>query len=303
MKPMRGATAVGLSLVAALSLGCFRRAAAPPPHSEAEPALADRLKAVGHAAESKAASGAEASGGKPQSNSALAAMTASLKLIRTGQALVEVTSYRQAEQALERLARSLGGYVADSKAERDDQGHEQGTLILRIPAERFSEAISGMAALGTVRSQNVSAQDVTKAYTDLETRLRVKRDTAERLREILKTHTAKLSDVLEAEQALARVVEEIEQAEGERRFYDQQVALSTLTVELREPRTFVKSSAFAPLVEALGTAAEVLATSVAAMVYLVAGAAPWVFVLWILWRLVRMRRGKRTPPAAPPAAG
>jgi hypothetical protein len=302
MKPMPGTTAVCLSLVAALSLGCLRKAAAPPPHSEAAPARADSPKALGYVADRKLAGGAEASGEKPQpaAGSALAAMTASLKLIRTGQALVEVPSYRRAEQALQRLALSLGGYVADSKAERDDEGHEHGTLILRIPAERFAEAISGMAALGTVRSQNVSAQDVTKAYTDLETRLRVKRDTALRLREILKTHTAKLSDVLEAEQALARVVEEIEQAEGERRFYDQQVALSTLSVELREPRALVKSGAL--LFEALGSAAEVLANSVAAMVYLAAGAAPWAFVLWILWRLARARRAKRTPPPAPPAA-
>lgn len=301
MKPMRAATPVCLSLVTALSLGCFRRAAAP---SQPEPvvAQADRLKALGYVADQKApAGGAQAAGEKTAAapNSALAAMTASLKLIRTGQAVVDVRSYRQAEQALQRLAQSLGGYVADSRAERDDQGHEHGTLILRIPAERFFEAISGMAALGTVRSQNVSAQDVTKAYTDLETRLRVKRDTALRLREILKTHTAKLSDVLEAEQALARVVEEIEQAEGERRFYDQQVALSTLSVELREPRALVGRSAFAPLIEALGAAAEVLANSVAAMVYLAAGAAPWLFLGWILWRLWRARRARRTPPAPP----
>ena len=42
--------------------------------------------------------------------------------------------------------------------------------------------------------------------------------------------------MLEAERELARVTEEIEQAEGERRFYDQQVALSTLiAVTLQEP--------------------------------------------------------------------
>ena len=57
---------------------------------------------------------------------------------------------------------------------------QSGTLTVRVPAE------------------NVGTQDVSKAYSDLETRLRVKRDTAHRLREILRTRTARLPDILEA---------------------------------------------------------------------------------------------------------
>jgi len=302
---MKRPRALTVCLLVALSAGCgyARRAASPPAEQPLPAQQADLASMSEPKPKSAPAGGATTDAAKPTSapNAALAAMTASLKLIRTGQAVVEIANYRHAEQALGRLVQSLGGYVADSRAERDDQGHEHGTLVLRIPAERFAEALTGMAGLGTVRSQNVSAQDVTKAYTDLETRLRVKRDTAERLRDILRTRTAKLSDVLEAERELARVVEEIEQAEGERRFYDQQVALSTLTVELREPRSLVKAGAFDALGEALRGAAEVLANSVAAMVYLAAGAAPWLFVAWVLWRVVRTRRAKRKP-AAPPAA-
>jgi len=294
--------AVAFAVIASLGLGgCRARSAAPSPalvDTRSESAAAERLRSLGSVDQQQGAQPTGATPATPEVTAGLEAMAAARKLIRTGQATVEVPSYRKAAQELTRLAESLGGYAADSQSRRDDGGHERGTLTLRVPAGRFDELLAGTAALGIVRSQNVSAQDVTKAYADLETRLRVKRDTAERLRAILRTQTAKLSDVLEAERELARVTGEIEQTEGERRFYDQQIALSSLTVELVEPQALMKADALAPLREALRDAMSVLASSVAVMVYFAAGAAPWIFVLWLLWRLVRSRlkRRRATPP-------
>jgi hypothetical protein len=125
----------------------------------------------------------------------------------------------------------------------------------------------------------------------------VKRDTAERLREILKSRTGGLADVLQAERELARVTEEIEQAEGERRFYDQQVALSTITAEIHEKEALVRPGALSPIVDALRDSLAVGASSVAVLIYAVVGGAPWVLVLWVLWRLIRaaIRRRKAGP--------
>ncbi len=277
-----------LALVVAVGAGCARREAAAPAR-QAAPAAPQ-------------AGGGERSAGladgrvpDQQQPDGLAAMAAARKLVRTGQMTVEVSSYPEAARQLTRLAESLGGYVAEVRSRRDDNGHESGTLVLRVPAERFDELLNGTGGLGRVRARGVNAQDVTKAYTDLETRLRVKRETAERLREILKNRTAGLADVLAAERELARVTEEIEQAEGERRFYDQQVALSTLTVELAEPQALVSGGAWEPVREALHDALEVVGRSVAVMIYAAAFLVPWLLVLWGLWRIVkawRARRGK-----------
>jgi hypothetical protein len=224
----------------------------------------------------------------------LEAMVASRKLIRTGDISLEVASYEKAAQEAARLAESLGGYVADSHSSRSSDGRQNGSLSLRVPAERFTQAVSGVKGMGTVRSQNVSAQDVTKAYTDLETRLRVKRDTADRLREILKTRTAGLSDILQAERELARITEEIEQFEGERRFYDQQVALSTLKLELSEPEAETTASWFDPIRGSFRRSVRILATSATGLVYVAAFLAPWLLVAWVLWLvitwIVRKRR-------------
>jgi hypothetical protein len=241
-------------------------------------------------------SAAAPAGSAPQAAkvTSLDSMVASRKLIRTGEISIEVASYEKAAEAATRLAESLGGYVADSRSSRSADKKERGTITIRVPADRFAESVSGVKGLGTVLSQNVSAQDVTKAYTDLETRLRVKRDTADRLREILKTRTAGLADVLQAERELARITEEIEQLEGERRFYDQQVALSTLKLELNEPGTDAKGSSLDPIREAFRDSLRILATSAAGIVYVGAVVAPWLLVLWVLWvvisRAIRNRR-------------
>ncbi len=276
-----------LALAVAAGTGCARREAGPP----------DRLAAP--AAPQAAGGGERAAGladGRPadeQKPGGLAAMAAARKLVRTGQMTVEVPAFGEAAQRLARLAESLGGYLAETRSRRDDNGRESGTLVLRVPAERFDELINGTGGLGRVRARSASAQDVTKAYTDLETRLRVKRETAERLRAILKDRTAGLADVLAAERELARVTEEIEQAEGERRYYDQQVALSTLTVELAEPQALVSGGAWEPVREALHDALEVLGRSLAVMIYATAFLAPWGLALWVLWRIVKTWRARR----------
>jgi RNA polymerase-interacting CarD/CdnL/TRCF family regulator len=230
----------------------------------------------------------------------VAAMLAAPKLIRTAQVTLQVDSWDAASQRLTALVTASGGYVADTQVARGDNDRRRGSITVRVPAERFADVLSGLRGLGSVELENVSAQDVTKAYADLETRLSVKRQTAARLEQILKDRTAGLADVLSVERELARLTEEIEQMEGERRFYDQQVALSTLTVNLHEPEAITHRGALAPLSEALGDAAEVASRSVAALVYLTAALLPWLIVAFVLWKVARasLRRRKRAAPAA-----
>jgi hypothetical protein len=280
---------LAVALVMSLTLpGCSKSRSAPSP-ATAELPLGAQDKAAPPARQNEAAApaGAAQGGGGP---AGLAAMVAARKLIRTGQISMEVPAFEAAAQKLAHLAAEHAGYVAQTQVVRGQENKQRGTLTLRVPADRFELVLAGLRSLGKVESENVGTQDVTKEYTDLETRLRVKRDTAERIREILKTRTGSLSDVLTAERELARVTEEIEQAEGERRFYDQQVALSTLTVEMHEPDALVRAGALSPIAEALRDALGAGATSIAVMIYALVVITPWVFALWILWRVIRAVR-------------
>jgi hypothetical protein len=280
---------LSITLAALVAAGCVRERSA----QQADAPL-EASKAQGDVAERQAAPAAAPAAPGPQVQPAgLEAMAAARKLIRTGQMTLVVESFVQASDEVKRIAERNGGYLAEAQTQRGAQDRRHGSLTIRVDAGRFDVAVAAVRALGDVRTENVGTQDVTKAYTDLETRLRVKRETADRLREILRTRTAKLAEVLEAERELARVTEEIERMEGERRFYDQQVAFSTLTVTLQERAAIVEAGVFAPLADAMRDSLRVLATSLAALLYLIVFLAPWVLLAWIAWRITRRLRARR----------
>lgn len=303
MKNTRGVTWITL---AGLALGgcSFEKASqAVPPPMAAEPAPA-RMAQAEQALGRTQGGGAAQPGAPPaslsgqQGPSGLAAMAAARKLIRTGQITLTVDSYPKAADEVKRIAEAHGGYLADANAQRGEANRQHGTLTIRVDASAFDAAVVALRALGTVRQESVNTQDVSKAYTELETRLRVKRETADRLREILRTRTAGLADILAAERELARITEEIEQAEGERRFYDQQIALSTLTVALQEPSAIVEAGVFTPLTEALGDSLKVLATSLAALVYLTVALVPWLLMGYVVFLIARRVWRRRKAAAA-----
>ena len=208
------------------------------------------------------------------------------QLIRNGEVSIDVRNFDASSRKVAEVARSFGGYVADSQA-GGDTGRRRGTVVIRVRADAFEEALQALRALGKVQNEHVRTQDITKAYTDLETRLRVKRDAAERIREILKTRSTRLADVLAAEKELSSLVEQIEVMEGEKRYYDQQVALATVAVELHEPEAVARSSAFAPLRDAVRDSLYNLSESLAAFLTGILYVLPWAVVLLALstaWR-------------------
>jgi hypothetical protein len=235
----------------------------------------------------------------------LAAMFAARKLIRSAQISLEVARFDDAAAEAARIVEFHGGYVAGSAASNPGDGVRSGSLTLRLPGDRFPRALESLKKIGKVQIEQVTTEDVSRAYADLETRLRVKREAASRLREILRGRTAKLADILEVEQALMAVVEEIEQMEGQRRFYDNQVALSTIQVSISEPAPLVRRGALAPIGDAARQALGVLVGSVAALITLGVAVLPWalllIALLWSVRRTLRRRRAASAREGAAPA--
>src|SRR5207249_3252321 len=88
--------------------------------------------------------------------------------------------------------------------------------------------------IGDLKTQRIAAQDITKQYTDISSALRAAQAMQERLLDIIKNGKGAVKDLLEAEKQLGVWREKVEQLEGEIRFYDSQVALSTLVLTLFE---------------------------------------------------------------------
>src|SRR5207248_1978386 len=88
--------------------------------------------------------------------------------------------------------------------------------------------------LGELKKQTLGTEDVTKAYFDTDSRLKNAHVMEQRLIDMLKTKTGKVSDLLQVEKELGRVREEIEKMQGELKYWDSQVQFATVTISLAE---------------------------------------------------------------------
>ncbi len=211
----------------------------------------------------------------------------SLKRIQKATVCLEVADLAKARKAVEGLMGGTGGYVASSRSGDGSRDSASVQMNLQIPSDRFDEALGSLVRQGKVLSEQRSVEDITRAYVDLEARLRNKRVSQARIRDILATRTGKISDVVEAEQALAGVTEEIERMEAQRRVYDHEVAFGILDLTLQvRPLVPVPSPWWTPLREGVRASGDALTTSAMALAQLLAVLLPWgllasPLILWL----------------------
>lgn len=121
--------------------------------------------------------------------------------------------------AVEKVGRELGGYLSS---------RQDNAVTIRVPRERFNDAIARIEQLGDVTHQDIKAQDVTDEYVDLAARLKNAYAMRDRLKELLAR--ALVKEALDIEKELGRVTEDIERMEGKLKLLAAQIAFSTISV-------------------------------------------------------------------------
>lgn len=160
-------------------------------------------------------------------------------MIRTGYATVEVSKLDHAINEVRSLATNFGGYITNSSSSGGRDQVRSAMFEIRIPAQRYDDAVAALAGIGRVESTQTNAQDVGEEFVDVSARVENSRKLETRLVELLANRTGRLQDVLAVERELSRVRTEIDQLEGRIRYLKNRVALSTLTVNLHEPQPLI----------------------------------------------------------------
>ena len=158
----------------------------------------------------------------------------SRKLIRNAQLALEVVKYEVALQRLTTLANEEKGFVATQSSSKLSNGKLQGTVVVKVVPENLDRFLQKARDLGELKNQTLGTEDVTKAYFDTDARLRNAKRMEDRLLQMLDKNTGKVSDLLQVEKELARVREQIEQMQGELKYYDALVQYATVTISLAE---------------------------------------------------------------------
>ncbi|NLF00546.1 MAG: DUF4349 domain-containing protein [Anaerolineales bacterium] len=212
------------------------------------------------------------------------------------------------------MAETLDGYVISSNMYRYDEGI-RASITLRVPAENLDEALERLHELATeVRSENVSGQDVTEEYVDLQSRLRHLEATEERLLVFL-DEAEDTEAALAVYQQLQGVQAEMEQVKGRITYLEQSVAMSSITANLTPDKMAqpLQVAGWRPegtLRDALQTLVRVMQFLVDALIVIVivvipvllAIAVPIVAIILVIRAIVRHRRARKAATAQQPGA-
>lgn len=216
-------------------------------------------------------------------------------VIRTANVSIEVDSLERAVARVRELAAQFGGYVANTDITTGKNQLRNATLEVKIPATRFEQSLAGLTPIGKLESVSVEAEDVGEQFVDVSARMDNAQRLERRLIDLLATRTGKLKDVLDVEQALARVREEIERYEGRIRYLKAHTAMSTLSVTVHEPLPVVGTAGKSVMGEAFTQAWRNFVGLLALAVQSLGVVLPLGFiaaVAWLVtrrWRLTRQR--------------
>jgi hypothetical protein len=207
------------------------------------------------------------------------------KIIRHGSLSLEVSSVEEALADIKELVDAAGGYVTNESVSQDQYSTKSGSISCRVPAGELEETLERLKELGKVDYVSITADDITDQYFDLEVRMRNQKELEGRLVSLLKRPTNKLADLLAAERELARVRTDIDAMEGRKRLWDNQIAYSTVTIDLHEPGPAVAGGGvFRALWNSFGRAGENFVLTVAELIALTGTLVPiavaGLFVLW-----------------------
>ena len=227
------------------------------------------------------------------------------KIIWTGDTSLIVADVAESLGKVEALAKDLGGYVVNSSSWYEEEAL-WARLTIRVPAEEFDTTLARLKDLAIrVERRNVTTQDVTEEYTDLDARLRNLEATETELLELMtevRERTSKAEDVLAVHRELSIIRGQIEQVKGRMQYLAKMTAMATINIEMI-PHELAK-----PIVVAgwqpSGTVAAALRSLVKTFQFLVdAGIWLLVYVLpilivipvpgvigWLIWRLWKKMR-------------
>ncbi len=162
-------------------------------------------------------------------------------VIRNADLSIVVDNPIDAMNTIGRMAERMGGYIVKSNTWKTSnyQGMEipEANISIRVPANLLNQALDEIKALLKNKdldllNENVSGQDVTKEYTDLNSRLKNLEEAEAQLKLIL-DEAYKTEDVLTVFEQLTYYREQIEVTKGQIKYYEESAALSSISVRIQ----------------------------------------------------------------------
>lgn len=152
-------------------------------------------------------------------------------VIKNGSMSLVVKNVVESRSWISSYVESLGGYVVSVDMSQPAETLNA-SLTLRVPADKFDGALAQIRKQGLkVSYENVSSQDVTDEFIDLEARLKSDEATLAQFTELLKRANT-VDEILRVQSEMNRVQAQIDSTKGRMEYLEKSGKFALLTVYL-----------------------------------------------------------------------
>lgn len=159
------------------------------------------------------------------------------KLIKEARYRFEVKNVKESTGAIETAIRKYPAYISSSKLTLENPTLEN-KMTIRIESQYFNDLLQDIDKEALfVNVRDVTTEDVSKEFVDLESRLATKREVEARYMNILRSKAGTIEELLEAERQIGALHEEIEATISRMNYLKDQVRYSSINLEFYQTIT------------------------------------------------------------------
>jgi hypothetical protein len=152
------------------------------------------------------------------------------KIIRNAYVSIRSSEVQESYDKTLKLVKKYNGMIVNSSTSKYESS-EEAMIEIKVPPKHFLTFLEEVKTIGEIESKNISEEDVTEEYYDIQSRLENKRKVRERLFDLLRK-AYKVEEILKVEREIERVGEDIERMEGRLRYLDSKVDYARITVSI-----------------------------------------------------------------------
>ncbi len=181
-----------------------------------------------------------------------------------------------------------------------------GNIAVRVAPQDLSKFLDFVGKQGKISQHATESEDKTAAVVDVEAKIKNQTDFRDSLRKMLAKPGVSVADLLQIQEKLAEAQAELDSEATQRKILANETEKVFVEIGFRSEQRTTSRSAFAPIGDALRESGSVLAESLAALITAIAAIIPWLVVIvpgvWVLVRLWRKLRKKRSAAKPTPTS-
>ena len=173
---------------------------------------------------------------KIENSSGSSSVSTNRKIIERINLRVETKEFDLLLNKLEEELAKLGGYMESSSVSGNSyryEGNRYANLTVRVPSDKTSGFTTFVSENSTITNKEVSTEDVTLSYVDMESRVSAL-ETEKAALESLLAKAETVDDIIIIRNQLTDVIYEIESYESRLRAYDNLIEYTTISIYISE---------------------------------------------------------------------